>query len=389
MRSRNDLVTKSKVIIERCDSYSDQPVDAAIHKLLENLGGLEQFVKPGDKVLIKPNALMGASPKLAVTTHPTVITSVVKAVVRCGGIAWVGDSPGNAYANVEKSLTEAGIKQAAESAGAKVVYFQKHGVTYARSPSGNKKIKRIPIANPVLDANVIINIAKLKTHGLTLYTGAIKNMFGSVPGFHKSHFHKECPDPADFARSIVDVFEITRPKLNIIDAVYGMEGNGPSDGAPRKLGLIMASTDAVALDAVGSYLIGFKPSQIETTKAGYKRGLGEDRLEDIEVVGARLDEVRQADWKHAANLSRLIEWLPEPLYKLAAGWITVNPSIDQGKCTQCMVCVNNCPVKTIHYKDKVVKINLKDCIHCFCCHELCEYKAVKLNKSWLTRLIRI
>src|SRR3989344_4524717 len=134
MRSRNDLVTKSKVIIERCDSYSDQPVDAAIHKLLENLGGLEQFVKPGDKVLIKPNALMGASPKLAVTTHPTVITSVVKAVVRCGGIAWVGDSPGNAYANVEKSLTEAGIKQAAESAGAKVVYFQKHGVTYARSP---------------------------------------------------------------------------------------------------------------------------------------------------------------------------------------------------------------------------------------------------------------
>jgi uncharacterized protein (DUF362 family)/Pyruvate/2-oxoacid:ferredoxin oxidoreductase delta subunit len=381
----------SSVSVIKCDSYNQEAIEAAIRQSLDNLGGIEQFIKPGDKVLIKPNALMGASPKLAVTTHPSVIASIVKAVVKCGGTPLVGDSPGNAYSNVEKALTEAGIKQAAESAGAKVVYFQKHGVTYVRSPSGSKKIKRIPIANPVLDANVIINVAKLKTHGLTLYTGAVKNMFGAVPGFHKAHFHKECPNAVDFAQSIVDVFEITKPKLNIIDAVYGMEGNGPNDGEPRKLGVIIASTDAVAADAVGSYLIGFKPSQIETTKAAFKRKLGEDRLEDIEIIGAQLNDVRQADWKHAANLSKLIEWLPEPLYKMAAGWVTVNPSIDQSKCTQCQVCVNNCPVKTIHYDrhHKKVHIDLKDCIHCFCCHELCEFKAIKLEKSWLTRMLRI
>src|SRR3989344_3630853 len=200
---------KPNVSIKKCLEYNQSEVDQAIRQALISLGGISQFVKPGQKVLIKPNALMGSSPEAAVTTHPSVISAVVREVVRAGGMALVGDSPGNAHANVQKAMETAGIKKAAEEAGGRLVYFQQTGVEQIKSPSGNRKIKMIPIAKAVLEADVVINVAKLKTHGLTLYTGAVKNMFGAVPGFHKSYFHINCPNPADFAESIVDVYEIT------------------------------------------------------------------------------------------------------------------------------------------------------------------------------------
>ncbi|MDD4178825.1 MAG: DUF362 domain-containing protein [Candidatus Margulisbacteria bacterium] len=375
-----------KVSITKCDNYEQSVVDSAIHEVLAPLGGISAFVKPGQKVLIKPNILASQSPDQAVTTHPAIITAVVKEVVKAGGIALVGDSPGNTYANVLRTLEQTGVKKAAEDGGGKIVLFQSEGVTM---------VKGIPIAGAALEADVIINLPKLKTHNLTLYTGAIKNMFGCVPGFYKSQFHVKAPHPDDFAKLLVNVFEIVRPTLNIMDAVVGMEGKGPgAAGTPRPLAIIMASTDAVALDAVGSYLIGFKPEQIGTTVTAYKRGLGEMSLEKIKIIGVPLEKIRQANWKKPVNIYQLSKWFARPLallIKPLLGQLQIDPFIDQGKCTQCLVCYKNCPAKTINYEKekKIVEIDLKNCIHCFCCHELCEYSAVELKRSWLVKLMGI
>lgn len=386
--------TKSRVSIVSCNDYSHSEVEAAIHQCLDLLGGISQFVKPGQKVLVKPNALMGDTPEHAVTTHPTVIFAVIKEVIKAGGIALAGDSPGNASANVPKTMETTGIKQAVESAGGKMVYFQQEGIVKVKSPSNNQKIYEIPIAKPVLEADAIINLPKLKTHNLTLYTGAIKNMFGCVPGFNKTHFHVMNPRSIDLARSLVDIYEITKPTLNIMDAVVGMEGKGPAAGKPRKIGALIASTDGVALDSVCSRIIGFKPEEIHTTFFAHERNLGEMDLNKIEIVGLPLEQFKQINWKKPINLDALTRFLPPFIFSLAKpilSQLNIDPVINQNKCTKCLVCVKNCPAKTIQYdqSSKNVKINLHNCIRCFCCHELCEYRAIDLKGTWLTKLMGI
>ncbi|MFA6170399.1 MAG: DUF362 domain-containing protein [Candidatus Margulisiibacteriota bacterium] len=379
----------AKVSLIKCGSYEQAEVDAAVTAALAPFGGITAFIKPGQKVLIKPNCLMGEAPELAITTHPAIIYAVVKAVVAAGGIALVGDSPGNAHANVVTSLEKAGIKQATEAAGGELVFFQQGGIVKVKSPSGSQLLPEVPIAGPVLNADFVIDLPKIKTHGMTLYTGAIKNMFGCVPGFFKTEFHRLAPHPRDFANLLVDVFQISRPGLTIMDAVIGMEGAGPSHGTPRQLGAIIASPDGVALDTVAAYLIGFDPRDIDMIQIAGERGLGVAALEQIEIAGATLAELRRTDWARPDQLYKILKRFPGVAGFLAR-YIAVNPEIDQKKCVKCLVCLKSCPAKTIHQgKDKKVVIDLKNCIHCFCCHELCQYDAVKLHTSWLAKLMGV
>ncbi|MBU1867385.1 MAG: DUF362 domain-containing protein [Candidatus Margulisbacteria bacterium] len=379
----------TKVSLVKCGSYADAEVATAVHSSLAPFGGMAALVKPGQKILIKQNCLMGEAPEMAVTTHPALIFAVVKEVVAAGGIALVGDSPGNAHANVISSLEKAGIRQAAETAGGQLAPFQQGGIVKVKSPSGSKILPEVPIAGPVLEADLVINLPKLKTHGMTLYTGAIKNMFGCVPGFFKTEFHRLAPHPRDFAGLLVDVFQISRPGLTIMDAIVGMEGAGPSHGTPRQFGAIIASTDGVAVDVIGSHLIGFNPLDIDMIRIAGERGLGNSNIEQIEVVGAALSELRRTDWARPDRLYKILKRFPR-LAGFLAGFIAIDPEIDQQKCVRCLVCLKSCPAKTIHQgKEKKVEIDLKDCIHCFCCHELCQYDAVKLSTSWLARLMGI
>jgi uncharacterized protein (DUF362 family)/ferredoxin len=384
----------ARVALAKCDSYDQSEVDAALAKCLQLLGGIEQFVKPGNRVLIKPNVLNASAPETAATTHPSIVSAVIKKVKNAGGIALVGDCPSNAHAFVPETMEKTGIKQAAEDAGGEIVLLQQSGIAEIKSPSNSRRMRMHAISRLALEADLIINLPKIKTHNLTAYTGAIKNMFGVIPGFSKSKFHVNAIRPKDLAELLVDVFEIARPTLNIMDGVMGMEGNGPAGGDPRKLGVIIATNDGVAMDAVGSNLIGFDPLKIHTTASAYKRGLGEARLDRIEIIGEKLEDIAQRDWRHSMNNSTLANLLPEPLYnflKPIADQVKVNPEIDREKCTQCLVCVKNCPVNTIDYdeKSKLVKINLKNCINCFCCHEMCEYRAIELKPSWLVKLLGI
>jgi len=362
----------TKVLISRCNNYQPDQVEPAIEKCFELF-----TIKPGQKVLLKVNALMAADPEKAITTHPAIAAAVIKKVKQLGAIPYVGDSPGDACSNIEKVLEKCGFT----NLGAEIANFHKESIEIKSSRN-----KTYRLAKVIFDFDVIINLPKLKTHGMTLYTGAIKNLFGCVPGFSKSRYHFHSPKISDFAKNIVDILEIVKPSFNIMDAVDGMEGKGPSNGKKRHLGAIIASTDAVALDAVATECIGIKPLEVEIIKEAYKRGLG---TIEPEVIGEKFHE----KWKRPVrNLDILTKYLPNFVLNLVrpiANQLAIHPQIDQDKCKKCLICLNNCPAKTIHKKNGKIEINLAKCIMCFCCHELCPYKAIELKQSWLAKLAGI
>ena len=269
-----DFQQSSVVSLVKCESYDRTLVDKAINRSLKNIGGLEQFIKPGNRVHVKPNLLTDKSPEKAATTHPEIVRAVVTRVQNLGGIVTIGDSPAGISRPIEQYWKNTGMEKVAEETGAKLVRFEKNDVE-KRVVNGISYY----IAKAISAADVVISICKLKTHNLTLYTGAIKNMFGSIPGLRKSEYHKQAPKVENFSKIIVDIFSAAKPQLTIMDAVTIMEGNGPSAGNPKDLGLILASVDAVALDSIASGFLGFEDGEIATTEIAFQRGL--ERREKI------------------------------------------------------------------------------------------------------------
>ncbi|MBI5399245.1 DUF362 domain-containing protein [Candidatus Saganbacteria bacterium] len=381
----------ARVAIVRCQTYDPAEVAEAIAAGLELLGGLQSIIPANEKVLLKVNALMEAAPDATITTHPSIVETLTKILKNNQDEVFIGDSPGNPAANIARLMEKTGFKTVAENSGAKILNFHQLPTREVNSPSKNCTIKTLRLSAAAFDYPNIISLAKLKTHGWTLYTGAIKNLFGLIPGFHKSQYHLKAPQPRPFSQMLVDIFEIVKPKLNIIDAVYGMEGDGPSAGQKRFMGAILLSTDAVALDAVGAQAIGYQPFDIDMIKIAHERGLGCGKLDEIEIVGLTLKDIARPDWRHASsahNITRLIPpWLTFMLNPLK-NLLRVDPVIDQTKCRRCLICFRSCPNKAIT-NDGQVTINQKLCIMCYCCHELCPYKAIDLKSSPLARLMGV
>jgi Pyruvate/2-oxoacid:ferredoxin oxidoreductase delta subunit len=242
------------------------------------------------------------------------------------------------------------------------------------------------IAEKLASADVIINLCKLKTHSLTLYTGAIKNMFGAIPGVKKGEFHKIAPKVRDFSEFLVDIFEAAKPHISIMDAVIGMEGNGPSSGQAKKFGYIIASRDAVALDAVGSYIMGYDVDEILTTEIAHQRNLGEKDFNRIKFRGIVKEDLAQ--YQIILPTNRLYQSLPEFLLKLAGKLVWIRPKANEKKCKRCGMCITNCPVKAMESVDGFPVIDYNICIKCFCCDEICPYNAIDLQMSWLARKLR-
>jgi len=383
------MTTEPKVAIVRCQSYEPTEVAAALAKGLELIGGVNAIISPNEKVLLKVNALLEAEPNATITTHPTIVEALAKLLKQKNYEVFIGDSPGNPVSNIDHLMTITGFKAAAENSGTKILNFHQLPTREVKSPSNNRAIDSLRLSSAAFDYS-IISMAKLKTHGWTLYTGAIKNLFGLIPGFHKSQYHLKAPQPYPFSQMLVDILEIAKPKLNIIDAVYGMEGAGPSAGKKRFMGAILLSTDPVAIDAIGAQAIGYKPFDIDMIKIAHERGLGCGKIEEIEIVGLGLQDITKPDWKHASSTHNITRLIPSGLGFLLAPlkrFLRVNPVIDQAKCKKCQICVKSCPAKTIDYKNGRVEINLRNCIMCYCCHELCPYKAIKLKGSPLAKLM--
>lgn len=380
----------SEVSIVKCSDYKQKQVGRAVRESVELIGGLENIVHPGDKVLLKVNMINSDFPERAATTHPAVVKAVIRLVKEAGGLPFIGDAPGVAYKDVEKAWRKTGFKKVAREEGVEFIHFiQAEEIDNSR----NKKISILYIAKEVMEADVVISLPKLKTHTFALFTGAIKNLYGVIPGFTKKQLHAKVPKPEDFAGLVADILSVTRPKFAIMDAVVGMEGEGPVAGSPRKIGMVLASRDLVAMDAVSSNIIGYNPLDVDIIRVAHRRRLGEARLDRIDIRGASLQEVKITDFELVSNINTLVNKVPS--FVLAFGKVLapyvlkVEPEINREKCTGCGVCVTHCPTGAIRLASDYSIIERKKCINCFCCQEVCPQKVVRVKYNWLARKLKI
>ena len=371
-----------KVSVVRCSDYSQGNVDKAVRQALALIGGIGGIIKRGHRVLVKPNMLSARNPERAVTTHPSLLRAVVEMLKEVGADPLIGDSPGGVNRDIAKFWEVCGYKEVSEITGAPLVNLERN-LEEVEVPQG-RVYKRLHLPQIALEVDALISLPKLKTHNLTLYTGAVKNLLGLIPGLGKSEFHKRCPQPGEFGEAVVDILAAVKPKLSIMDGVVAMEGNGPVSDDLRKIGLILASTDAVALDTTVQTIIGLKPFDVPTTAAAVKRGLGIGDLGRIEIVGERLEEVIVDDFRLPSNA--VVRSIPKSVLKLIARRVMVKPTVDKGKCSQCQSCLENCPVKAISLKDDYPRVDHRSCILCLCCYELCPQNAIQLRRSLLAKL---
>jgi len=372
----------NRVSIVQCCDYSQ--VKDAIKEALHLIGGLENIIVPGNRVLLKPNVLAARSPDDAVTTHPAVVAAMCELVSEVGGIPVIGDGSGitrpDSTATAE-AFKVSGIEDVASTYGAELINFETSGFVEVDVPDA-RQFSSLHISRAVLEADVIISLPKLKTHELTLYTGAVKNFFGTVPRKDRKQAHF-LEDRDLFAEAVVDIYSFVKPHLAVMDGVMGMEGDGPSAGTVVYAGVVMASYDCVALDVVASELIGFDPLTIPTNKAALARGLG---TEHPEVVGTQLGKVKV---KFKRPNSGITASMPTFLRRTLRRCFTVKPFINTSLCTLCKACVLNCSVNAIEDVGGVLKINEQRCIQCYCCHELCPNGAVEIKRSPLLKIVTL
>jgi len=378
-------MTKSKVAIVECKNYDDEVVYQAVKRGIELIGGIENFVKKTEKILLKPNILTGAAPDEAVTTHPAVFGGIARLLVEAGYNVSYGDSPG--FGSVSGSLTKCGLTSVAQKYNLKLADFEKgKSVDF---PEG-LFWKKYDFANACFENDAIISLPKMKTHALARITGAVKNQFGCVYGLNKASFHIKIPNATNFAKMLVDINNFIKPRLFIMDGIVAMEGNGPRGGDPVKMNCLIISNDSVAVDSTFCRMVDMNPEFVDTNIYGKKTGLGTYHLEEIEYFGDSIEKFYNKSFrvvrKPADNEMILSMFAP------LKNSLIPRPVINASKCLKCGVCVESCPVdgKALNFKDgKKVKppvYDYKKCIRCYCCQEMCPYKAIGVVKPFLGRL---
>ncbi|KXS42639.1 MULTISPECIES: DUF362 domain-containing protein [unclassified Candidatus Frackibacter] len=374
-----------------CSKYEEELVIKAVKRAVSELGGLSQWIDEGDRVLIKPNLLSPKAPEQAVTTHPLVLKATIQLVKEVGAIPIVGESSGGFLA--EESLTakafdKTGTQTVCEEMNVEMINFDRVETEVVANSGSTVAEFNLPL--PVLDADFIISLPKMKTHSLTLFTGAVKNLYGVIPGLKKMEYHRQFPNPNNFAEVIVDIFATVGADLAIMDGIIGLAGDGPgSSGVPCAVGTILASDDLVALDTVAANYLGYKDKQVQILNLAAKRGLGKASLRMIEIKGDfEQPDYRRYDLPSNAFLSHLPNFLLKPFLELMMS----KPIINQKNCTHCRTCLKSCPQLVIEEidqgEDYHLEIDQEGCIKCLCCQEVCPYDAVDLKEHLLIKLIR-
>lgn len=361
-----------------CPQYHPETVRKALRRSLDLVGSFDQCIRPGDVVLLKPNLLSAREPEKAVTTHPEVIAAVAEVLLDCRSKIILADSPGGAAKALPAYWEKTGIRRVADRFGIELVSLENAPIRTFEAPEGFISISRLP-----LEVDHIINLPKLKTHQLTRMTGAVKNMFGVVPGCRKGELHARAPVPLHFSRFVLAIYRRVIPAWNIMDAVVAMEGNGPSSGSPRHIGALMVSTDALALDGVAAKLIGMETFRLPIFQAAVEAGIWRESGEEIIPLGDDPDDFVVPDFRQPM-ISR-IERIPSVIHQSLKKLIWIRPRADGALCTTCGKCVQNCPVQAMTFKKGVPKINYERCIRCGCCDELCDDRAIYQEMSWLAK----
>jgi len=373
---------KSTVALVRCESYDRDAVCAAVRTGVDLLGGVRRFVSPGERIVLKPNVLAGAPPEQCVGTHPELLYAVGRLFASVSRELAYGDSPG-AGASAEH-LQRAGLSSAAAELGLSPADFDRgRPVSFTASPQA----RRFMIAEGVLGASGLVSISKLKSHQLTRMTGAVKNLYGCIPGRHKKLGHLAYPGAFEFSSYLVALNLLLRDRLrlHVMDGIMAMEGNGPRNGTPVHLGVLLFSTDPVALDAVMASLVDLQPLRVPTAGPGRHWGLGTCRLEEIELVGDSPKAARNGHFRVPRGPT---------LDFSAAGALTVvnnligpRPVIDTRRCSRCGSCVEACPVrpKALAQRDpnSPPSYDYLRCTRCYCCQEICPEGAIAVKRTAL------
>ncbi|MFC1497960.1 DUF362 domain-containing protein [Verrucomicrobiota bacterium] len=369
----------SSVALIKCSSYTAN-IQEKLEKLLSELGGIKAFVQPGQSALIKPNMLTDRTPDQAVTTHPELIRAIIRIVKNHGGNPSVADSPAS-IAKVEHVWKKSGIKAVCDEENVPMIILEKAG-----SVKFNRDNCSFNIAKPILDADVIINVPKVKTHILTILTAAVKNMYGVVPGYQKTTLHKLYPTPQNFGKLIAAIYKTVPPQLNIADAVIGMDGDGPSAGSPIQLGFLAASGNAVAMDLILCSILKINPRTVPYLRYLVPTDNYTLHTNEISVIGEKPEKITPRSFNCPSTLmGRLI---PGRLVELIQPLLWIRPSISDA-CVQCGRCVEACPSDALsQQKNKTPVLDGKKCIGCCCCHEICPEKAISMKQSALLNLIR-
>ncbi len=363
----------SKVVVLRCGEYDLKKVYEKIKWGIDELGGIESIIPKNKKILINPNMLISTDSKNAVTTHPVVFEAVVKLLVENNYQMTYGDSPG--FGNPEKVAKKTGIKDVGDRYNLKLADFV-NGKTISY-PEG-MLCKQFEIANAVLETDTIINIAKMKSHALQRITGAIKNPFGCVVGFNKGLMHSRFSNAYNFAEMLIDLDNYLKVDLHILDGIIAMEGNGPRNGDPTPMNVIMISKDPVAIDTIFCRMIDLNPFIIPTITYGQKYGLGSH--DNIEIIGEPVESFINKEF----NIDRdTIKKTENSSLSFLRKYVLRRPYIQEDICKKCGICIEVCPIddKALSWKNgdksQAPIYDYDKCIRCYCCQEMCPYHVIK------------
>ena len=378
------------VALNKCAEYDTDKITATLRDQFTAAGITSEMIKDKN-VVIKPNLVMNKAPEYAATTHPTVVAATARILKEMGaGKITVAESSGGPYneAIVRSHYKACKISEVANDENISLNYDTSWGTMHF--PEG-KKCKSFNIIKPIIDADVIVNICKLKTHSLTKLSCSVKNLFGTVPGIEKFEMHARFPDQSDFVEMICDLCQMLctqKQMIAVCDGITGMEGNGPTGGTPKDYGVLLTSISPFCLDLAAETLLKFDGT-VPMIKASKKRGLCPDNASDLQIIGDKIENCITNDViLPDTQKFNVLRSLPNLFGGKAAKFFEPKPAIHTKTCVGCGVCERSCPQHTIIIKNKKAKINYKNCIRCYCCQELCPINSIKIKQNFLIKIIQ-
>lgn len=371
------------VAVVRCKTYDVEAVKPALEEAVNEVNGLD-FVKPGMKIIIKPNLVSFKKPDAAATTHPALLEALVEMLLARGADVTIGDSPGGPHSLplLNRVYTATGMDRV-EKLGAKL--NRNMNEKTVDFPEG-KVLKNFTYTEYLDEADAIIDFCKLKSHGMLGMSAAVKNLFGTIPGLKKPEVHYKFQNDAEFADMLVDLNEYFKPRLAICDAVVGMEGNGPTAGTPRQIGAIIASKSTYYADVVGAELIGMNIDGLPTLQAAYERGFAPASSKNLRVYGD-IRALTVDDFKAPPVRGLSFMRKGNVLHFISKAALEHKPTLKKRLCVGCGECARMCPAKAIKMKNKNPHINREKCIRCFCCQEFCPRAAMVAHRPLAAKVL--